>query len=223
MSEQQKIWPGRSGSRLEGLIRERLEPGADKTAVDDRIWRMFGETRAVMFTDLVGFSRRVSEFGIVHFLQTIYESHNLVTPCLQEHDGLLLKHEGDSNLIIFPDPRSAVRCAFDLMSAAGRYNIGRSKIDSIWFSIGIGFGEILRIGDSEVYGAEVNAACKLGEDFAKGKEILVTGAVMEALKGDAGIAFERTRRKPPGALSAYAVRERERASRSRKPAKSRRA
>jgi hypothetical protein len=35
---------------------------------------------------------------------------------------------------------------------------------------------MLRIGDDDIYGAEVNAACKLGEDTAKAEEFLITGA-----------------------------------------------
>ena len=34
--------------RLQALIAERLEPGADKAAVDARIWDTFGETWAVL-------------------------------------------------------------------------------------------------------------------------------------------------------------------------------
>jgi hypothetical protein len=41
--------------------------------------------------------------------------------------------------------------------------------------IGLGYGDVLRIGDSDVFGAEVNAASKLGEDHARPYEIMVTG------------------------------------------------
>jgi len=36
------------------------------------------------------------------------------------------------------------------------------------------FGRVLKIGDEDVYGHEVNLASKLGEDIARGGEILVT-------------------------------------------------
>ena len=49
---------GASADRLEKLIAARLEAGADKVAIDRRIWRLFGETWAVMHTDLAGFSPR---------------------------------------------------------------------------------------------------------------------------------------------------------------------
>jgi class 3 adenylate cyclase len=54
-----------------------------------------------MFTDLSGFSRNVAKFGIIHFLQTIYESERLLIPIIEDHDGILLKAEGDSLLVIF--------------------------------------------------------------------------------------------------------------------------
>ena len=73
--------------------------------------------------------------------------------------------------------------------------------------MGLGFGPMLRIGDHDVYGAEVNAAAKLGEDTAKAHEILVTGAVREAAAEGlpAGVTFERIDTVPPGANEAWRV------------------
>ena len=85
-----------SQDRLEKLIEARLQPGADKEAIDRRIWDLFGEEWAIMYTDLAGFSRQVAEFGIIHFLQTIYESQKLFVPCIDRYDGILLKVEADS-------------------------------------------------------------------------------------------------------------------------------
>ena len=53
-----------SADRLEMLIEERLKPGIDTARIDKRIWNLFGEKWAVLYTDLAGFSRNVKEFGI---------------------------------------------------------------------------------------------------------------------------------------------------------------
>ena len=53
----QQLGLGASEDRLSRLIEERLKPGSDKKRIDERIWDLFGETWAVMFTDLEGFSR----------------------------------------------------------------------------------------------------------------------------------------------------------------------
>lgn len=168
-----------SEDRLAGLIEERLRPGADKKGIDQRIWDLFGEEWAVMFTDLSGFSRGVAEFGIVHFLQTIHESERLLIPVIDEHDGILLKIEGDSFLVIFRKAVKALACSVAMQKVLSRYNMDRPEAEKILLGVGLGYGPVLRIGDADVFGAEVNFASKLGEDEARGGEILVTEAVKE--------------------------------------------
>ena len=68
MRYRRRIVHSASEERLEKLIAERLREGADKAAIDQRIWDLFGEEWCIMVTDLSGFSRGVAEFGIVHFL-----------------------------------------------------------------------------------------------------------------------------------------------------------
>lgn len=179
-----------SQAKLWKLVEERTKPGADTAAIDKRIWDLFGEDWAVMFTDLSGFSRRVSEFGIVHFLQVIYEQRKLLLPIVEAHDGLLLKEEGDSFMIMFRAPDRAIACGIAMQKACSNVNERRKPEEQILLCIGIGYGRILRIGESDVWGREVNAASKLGEDTAQPHEILVTGAVKAALGDNAGYGFE---------------------------------
>ena len=193
-----------SQDRLEKLIAERLQAGADKEQIDARIWNLFGEEWAVMFTDLAGFSRNVAEFGIVHFLQVIFESERVLGPCLDEHDGILLKIEADSMLVIFRSVAKALDCAVAMQRTLRDYNVGRSDAEQILLCIGLGQGRMLRIGDNDVFGAEVNAAAKLGEDQAKAWEILVTGSVKKAAAEERpGLVFELLDYVPPGAEAAY--------------------
>jgi class 3 adenylate cyclase len=174
-----------SEERLEQLIEARLAPGTDQRAIDGRIWDLFGEEWAVMFTDLSGFSRGVAEFGI------------------------LLKSDGDSLVVIFRTALGALACSLAMQAAARDYNRDRKPAEQVLLCIGLGFGPVLRIGDRDVFGAEVNAAAKLGEDTAKAHEILVTGAVREAVaKGRTvpqNIAFEPIDTAPPGAREAFRV------------------
>jgi class 3 adenylate cyclase len=57
----------------------------------------------------------------------------------------------------------------------------RAPEDRIEICIGLGYGTVLRMDDNEVWGAEVNAASKLGEEVAKGGEIWVTDAFRDAV------------------------------------------
>jgi len=192
-----------SEDRLEKLINERLEPGADKTSIDARIWDLFGEEWAVMFTDLSGFSRGVASFGIIHFLQIIQESQRILIPCIDEHDGILLKVEGDSFLVIFRKLQKAIDCAVAMQRICNQYSAPREEAEQIRLCVGIGFGPMLRIGDRDVFGAEVNASAKLGEDIAKAGEILVTEAVRD-LTSDR-YAFNSIDEIPPGSKAAFSL------------------
>ncbi|WP_460535998.1 adenylate/guanylate cyclase domain-containing protein [Chitinimonas naiadis] len=166
---------------LNVLLADRQEPGADKVAIETEIFQRFGRTRAVMFTDLVGFSRQVEAFGIVHFLQLIVEAENLFLPLIARHQGYCLKREGDSLLAVFEQAGDALAAARAMVAATEQVNVGRAAETRIEVCIGLGYGQVLLIDDKEVWGAEVNAASKLGEERAGGGEILLTEPFRQAV------------------------------------------
>ena len=53
-----------SEARLWALVEERTKAGADTTRIDQRIWDLFGDEWAIMFTDLSGLNG--SQRGTVH-------------------------------------------------------------------------------------------------------------------------------------------------------------
>jgi class 3 adenylate cyclase len=205
MSYTRNVGLSASEDRIEKLIAERLRPGADKAQIDARIWDLFGERWAVMFTDLSGFSRNVAEFGIIHFLQVIHESHRLLVPVIEDHAGILLKTEGDSMLVIFRTPARAIECGIRMQRTVAAHNRRRPPTEKVLLCLGIGYGDVLRIGDHDVFGAEVNAASKLGEDTAKAGEILVTSQAREAAGAVKGVRFRAIDVVPPGARGAFEV------------------
>jgi class 3 adenylate cyclase len=105
------------------------------------------------------------------------------------HDGILIKVEADSLLIVFRHAGAALRCAIEMQAACRRYNTDRKPENRILLCVGVGYGRILRIGDADVYGHEVNAASKLGEDTAKAEEILVTDAARAAAGDLPGVSW----------------------------------
>jgi class 3 adenylate cyclase len=194
-----------SSDRLELLIEERLNPKSDKARVDKRIWNLFGEKWAVLYTDLSGFSRNVAEFGIIHFLQTIYESHRLLVPVIQHGNGILLKTEGDSLMVIYRSVDDAVRSAIAMQQCCQCHSKDLAPEDKVLLCIGIGYGDMLRIGDQDVFGEEVNSACKLGEDTAKAHEILITAAVANAVRLPRNARVEPFTEVPAGVGEAFTL------------------
>ena len=88
--------------------------------------------------------------------------------------------------------RRAVRTMIACQEACRRHNEGRAPEDRVELCLGIGFGPMLRIGDEDVWGKEVNVASRLGEDTAGSGEILVSEAVRAAVADDLPeCSFER--------------------------------
>ena len=187
-----------SSARLWKLVEERMQPNADVAAIDRRIWELFGEEWAVMFTDLAGFSRQVAQFGIVHFLQIILEKKRLLLPIVEQHDGILIKVEADSFLVLFKTPVQALACAVAMQRAAQGLSARRAPEEQVILCCGLGYGKLLKIGDDDVFGYEVNIASKLGEDTAKGNEILVTRACHEAIGDRGGVTWDPVRTEHSG-------------------------
>lgn len=179
-----------SEARLWALIEERATHGADRKAIDQKIWDLFGEDWAIVYTDLAGFSRKTTEFGITHFLQVIFEKKRLLLPIVERHNGILVKVEADSFLLLFRRASSALRCAIQMQQASKAYNLERLPEEQVLLCVGIGHGTILKLGDSDAYGQEVNAASKLGEDSAKVGEILMTEAARTAAGEIPGVTYE---------------------------------
>ncbi len=170
------------------LLARRRVPDADIAAIDAAIHARFGRTLAVMSTDLVGFSRVVEAFGILHFLQLIQESETLFLPLIRQHGGTCLKREGDSLLAVFDTARDALAAARAMLGATDHVNPGRAPEDRIEVCIGLGYGPVLFVDAADVWGAEVNAASRLGEDIAAGGELLVTDAFRLALPEEPFVA-----------------------------------
>jgi hypothetical protein len=109
MAYRRSIIAGASEDRLERLIEARLAPAPTRKTST----RGMGPFRRGVVRDVhrsFGLFARCREIRIIHFLQTIYESdafssHN------RDHDGILLKVEGDSFLVIFRNVRKALQAA----------------------------------------------------------------------------------------------------------------
>ena len=132
-----------------------------------------------MATDFSGFSRHVAKFGIIHFLQTIYESERLLIHIVEAHDGILLKVEGDSFLVVFRNVSKAIDAAVEMQQVLGVYNAEKTDEEKVLLCVGLGYGNMPRIGVEDVFGVEVNPASKLGEDTVRASEILATESVVE--------------------------------------------
>jgi class 3 adenylate cyclase len=67
------------------------------------------------------------------------------------------------------------------MQALKAVNEALPAAEELAVAIGIGYGPVLMIGEYDIYGDEMNLACKLGEDLAQRGEVLLTRQAHTAL------------------------------------------
>ena len=192
-------------AELWALIDRRCEPHADQAKIDALIWQRYGAERAIMYTDLSGFSHRSAEFGIIHFLEVIYQSLKLFRPVIARHGGQLVKTEADSLLVRFPTAAGALGAALAMQDVCVAFNRDRPTEEQVLLCMGLGYGPVLCVGDADLYGEQVNAASKLGEDTARAGEILVTDAFRAAAGDRPDLRYAPIPEKVPGSARNHRV------------------
>jgi class 3 adenylate cyclase len=143
------------------------------------IWERFGTSGATFISDMANFSSTSRSLGICHFLKMIYRAREIVAPIIAANNGTLLKCDADNCYAYFADVSDAIRSSFDVNKKLFRINQGHEVEEHIYLSVGIDYGDLLLIGDSEFFGDPVNTASKLGEDLAIKGETLVTERALD--------------------------------------------
>lgn len=164
------------------LLRQYNERPQDREKIHRQIQEHFHHTTAILVLDASGFTRTTRASGIIHFLAIMERLQRVVVPNIQRYGGRHLKSEADNIFASFESVDAAVQCANDVLTQIAAANILMPADDEIYASFGIGYGEVLLIGDEEIYGDEMNLACKLGEDLAERGELLITEAAYSALR-----------------------------------------
>jgi class 3 adenylate cyclase len=161
---------------LQFLLARRNEHPERLHEIDREIWDDFGETHALWVLDMCGFSRLTVRYGITHFLAMIHRLHGIVAPIVKRHAGRVVKTEADNVFAVFPSVAAAVGAARDVQEQLATANAFLPEDWDLHASIGVGFGEVLMVGEDDFYGNELNLASKLGEDVAEEGETLLTEA-----------------------------------------------
>ncbi len=138
--------------------------------------------RAIVFSDTADFTVRTAKEGILHFLMLFERLLPAAEAAVRRQRGRLVKVEGDSLLLAFPDAVAACRGVRGLARALASYNRAKPENERLHFSYGIGCGDVLEV-EHDLFGLEVNLASKLGEDLARPGEALLTPAATAALDG----------------------------------------
>lgn len=166
---------------LRQLLSQRSQVPSNAAAIDAAIAQAFVRDVAILVLDMCGFSRITQSHGIIHFLGMIHQMEQAACPAITGNGGEVIKQEADNLFAVFSTPEQALDAALDTLRALDAMNAVLPPERALNVSAGIGFGPTLVIANEDLFGAEMNCACKLGEDIAIAGEILLTSAAYAAL------------------------------------------
>jgi adenylate cyclase len=137
------------------------------------------ETRrlaAIMFTDIVGFSRQMGA-DEARMLRLLDVHNQLIQQAVTTHHGHVIKTIGDAFLVDFPSVVHAVQCAQAIQAQFRMHNAEKEKGEQIHVRIGIHLGDIVQ-RDGDVLGDGVNVASRL-QGLAEPDTICISHKVYE--------------------------------------------
>jgi len=114
---------------------------------------------AIMFTDIVGFSRQMGA-DEARMLRLLDIHNRIIQQAVIEHHGTVIKTVGDAFLVDFPSVVHAVQGAQQIQTQLRAYNTEKEPGEQIHVRIGIHLGDIVQ-RDGDVFGDGVNIASRL--------------------------------------------------------------
>ena len=115
---------------------------------------------AIMFTDMVGFSRQMGT-DETRTLRLLEMHNHIIQQAVAARQGHTIKTAGDGFLVEFPSVVHAVQCAQDIQAQFRAYNADKEKPEQIHLRIGIHLGDIVVQPNGDVLGDGVNIASRL--------------------------------------------------------------
>jgi adenylate cyclase len=172
-----------SRQALSHLLNDMISFPERRAEIARNIEETFGQRKAVLALDMSGFSRATQQNGIISFLLMIHQMQLICRPCVEEHGGTVIKAEADNLFCLFDTVADAVKAGQGIITRLNAVNMILPADRQLYVAFGIGYGKILNIGNEDIFGDEMNLACKLGEDIAEKGEILLTPAARAELDG----------------------------------------
>ncbi|MCW5745344.1 MAG: hypothetical protein KIT36_03990 [Alphaproteobacteria bacterium] len=144
---------------------------------------------AIVCADVAGYSRLVGldEMVTLRAMKAIYVKQ--VEPAVARHGGRVVKITGDGVLLEFASAVDAVHAAVDLQTGVAQSGARVAPDRRVELRIGINVGEVVVLGDNDIFGESVNVAARL-QELAEPGAICVAERVHDELQGKSDLSFQ---------------------------------
>lgn len=163
----------RAATEVQHFLTQVSEAGTSEEPERDRM------LATVLFTDIVGSSKRLAELGDRRWRQLLEEHHELVRRQLVRFRGREVDTAGDGFFASFDGPARAIRCACAIVDAV--------RAIGLEVRAGLHTGEC-EVVDGKAAGIAVHTGARVATNAQPG-EVVVSSTVKDLVAGS-GIAFE---------------------------------
>ena len=119
---------------------------------DQRVTR---KLRAILSADVKGYSILMADDEIFT-IKTIKEYRDIISRCIEQHNGRVVDSPGDNVLSEFASAVDAVQCAVEIQRQLKKENDRLVEDKRLEFRIGVTIGDIVQ-DDDRIYGRDSDA------------------------------------------------------------------
>ncbi|MCH9673755.1 MAG: adenylate/guanylate cyclase domain-containing protein [Gammaproteobacteria bacterium] len=140
---------------------------------------MQSKNLTIMFTDIKGFTARVSDGTRQDVVNLRALNDRLIRPVIEHFGGNVVKTIGDAFLASFDSPTDGVLCGVTILEVLRQHNQVAVEVNQLEVRVAINSGDV-EVSDDDVHGEAVNIAARL-ESVAEAGEVYFTEAVYLAM------------------------------------------
>jgi len=149
----------------------------------------------ILFTDIEDSTRYWDRHGDIKGRLMVDQHNRIVFPVIRQYRGKIVKTIGDSVMAFFKDPEKAIQASIGIQQALEELREQDKKF-KMRIRIGLHTGNAI-VEQKDVFGDAVNVAARV-ESFAKGDEILISGATAKRLSNKTYNLIKRSSFTPKG-------------------------
>jgi len=143
--------------------------------------------RAIFSADVKGYSILMADDEVAT-IQTLKQYRNMMSACIEHHQGRVVDAVGDNLLAEFDSAVDAANCAVEVQKELKVKNQELPEDKRLEFRIGINIGDVIQDGD-RLFGDGVNVAARI-EGLADAGGICVSRSTYNQIKNKLKLSYE---------------------------------